>query len=118
MEGYDFSVATQRVYSFWQYDLCDVFIELMKPVMAFDDSNPKLAAAKQATRDTLWMCLDTGLRLLHPFMPFVTEELWQRLPKQQQQVLTRRPFLGRFFTHASSCTFQTHRTMLGSIGDV
>jgi len=46
------------------------------------------AAQKQATRDTLWVCLETGLRLLHPFMPFVTEELWQRLPRRpgQQQV--------------------------------
>ena len=40
---------------------------------------------KQATRDTLWVCLETGLRLLHPFMPFVTEELWQRLPRRPGQ---------------------------------
>ena len=43
------------------------------------------AAAKQATRDTLWVCLEAGLRLLHPFMPFVTEELWQRLPRRPGQ---------------------------------
>ena len=46
---------------------------------------PGAAAAKQATRDTLWVCLETGLRLLHPFMPFVTEELWQRLPRRPGQ---------------------------------
>lgn len=39
------------------------------------------AAIKKVTRDTLWIALEAGLRLLHPFMPFVTEELWQRLPK-------------------------------------
>ena len=49
----------------------------MKPVMNGADE-----AAKKATRDTLWTCLDGGLRLLHPFMPFVTEELWQRLPRR------------------------------------
>ena len=38
---------------------------------------------EKATRDTLWTCLDAGLRLLHPFMPFVTEELWQRLPRRK-----------------------------------
>ncbi|GFR43813.1 hypothetical protein Agub_g4939 [Astrephomene gubernaculifera] len=81
MEAYDFSTATQRVYALWQNELCDVFIEVMKPVMAFDDSKPELAAAKRLTRETLWTCLDAGLRLLHPFMPFVTEELWQRLPR-------------------------------------
>jgi valyl-tRNA synthetase len=77
METYDFATATQSVYAFWQYDLCDVFIELMKPVMAQDDAVPGAADAKLATRITLWVCLETGLRLLHPFMPFVTEELWQ-----------------------------------------
>lgn len=44
------------------------------------------AAAKAATQQALWVSLDSGLRLLHPFMPFVTEELWQRLPKTQEQV--------------------------------
>jgi valyl-tRNA synthetase len=46
------------------------------------------AQQKQATRDTLWVCLEAGLRLLHPFMPFVTEELWQRLPRRPGQQAT------------------------------
>lgn len=46
----------------------------------------QLGRTKSITRDTLWTCLDSGLRLLHPFMPFVTEELWQRLPKAPGQV--------------------------------
>ena len=40
------------------------------------------AAGKRSAQDTLYTCLDAGLRLLHPFMPFVTEELWQRLPRR------------------------------------
>ena len=39
--------------------------------------------AKKKTRDALWVTLDAGLKMLHPFMPFVTEELWQRLPRKQ-----------------------------------
>ncbi|MEW5299660.1 MAG: hypothetical protein WDW36_002653 [Sanguina aurantia] len=66
LDTYDFSASTQRCYSFWQYELCDA-----------------------ATRDALWAALDAGLRLLHPFMPFVTEELWQRLPKSSAQASTR-----------------------------
>ena len=56
----------QAVYAFWQYDLCDVFIELMKPVMALDEAaDPSAAGRKQATRDTLWVCLETGLRCVY-----------------------------------------------------
>jgi valyl-tRNA synthetase len=80
MHVYDFATATQSIYSWWQYDLCDVFIELAKPAITGADD-----AARAATRDTLWVCLETGLRLLHPFMPFVTEELWQRLPRRPGQ---------------------------------
>lgn len=47
---------------------------------------PGAAAAKAATQQALCAALDNGLRLLHPFMPFVTEELWQRLPKTPEQV--------------------------------
>lgn len=81
MHAYDFGAATHAAYSFWQYDLCDVFIELSKAAFSLEDGQEGAAAAKRATRDALWTCLETGLRLLHPFMPFVTEELWQRLPR-------------------------------------
>ncbi|XP_042443553.1 valine--tRNA ligase, mitochondrial 1-like isoform X1 [Zingiber officinale] len=76
-ELYKFSDATTAVYAWWQFQLCDVFIEAIKPY--FIDS--KFESARADARHTLWICLDTGLRLLHPLMPFVTEELWQRLPQ-------------------------------------
>lgn len=76
MESYEFGDATKAIYSFWMDDLCDVFIELIKPIFHDDDH-----VKKNNTRQTLWLCLENGLRLLHPFMPFITEELWQRLPK-------------------------------------
>ncbi|KAM3341099.1 valine-tRNA ligase, mitochondrial 1 [Capsicum galapagoense] len=75
---YDFSDAATAVYSWWQFQLCDVFIEVIKPY--FTGDNPEFVSARRSAQDTLWLCLDNGLRLLHPFMPFVTEELWQRLP--------------------------------------
>lgn len=77
---YDLSGASSAVYSWWLYQLCDVFIEISKPALAGDKENLESSNMKKATQETLWICLDTGLRLLHPFMPFVTEELWQRLP--------------------------------------
>ncbi|KAJ6621454.1 tRNA synthetases class I-domain-containing protein [Mycena sp. CBHHK59/15] len=59
-------------------NLCDVYIEVMKPMT--DEAAP--LATRKSAQQTLYTCLDHGLRLLHPFMPFVTEELWQRLPRR------------------------------------
>ncbi|KAG7035615.1 Valine--tRNA ligase, mitochondrial 1 [Cucurbita argyrosperma subsp. argyrosperma] len=78
LEAYEFSDATTAVYSWWQYQLCDVFIEAIKPYFSANDT--EYASARSHAQDTLWLCLENGLRLLHPFMPYVTEELWQRLP--------------------------------------
>jgi len=82
LESFEFSQATTAVYSWWQYQLCDVFIEVIKPY--FTGNDPKFASERRFAQDTLWFCLDNGLRLLHPFMPFVTEELWQRLPSPRE----------------------------------
>ncbi|PSS14124.1 Valine--tRNA ligase, partial [Actinidia chinensis var. chinensis] len=81
LDSYEFSDAASAVFSWWQFQLCDVFIEAVKPYFTSDD--PKVASARGFAQDTLWVCLDNGLRLLHPFMPFVTEELWQRLPSSR-----------------------------------
>ncbi|KAL6303664.1 tRNA synthetases class I-domain-containing protein [Sparassis latifolia] len=74
----NFMMATQAVYNFWLYELCDIYIEAMKPMT---DESASTSTNKSA-QQTLYTCLDYGLRLLHPFMPFVTEELWQRLPRR------------------------------------
>ena len=63
------------LYDFWLKDLADIYIEAIKPVMKGTDEDAKIAA-----RNTLFRCLDSGLKLLHPTMPYLTEELFQRLP--------------------------------------
>jgi len=63
------------LYDFWLKELADVYIEAIKPVMKGTDED-----AKKAARNTLFRALDSGLRLLHPSMPYLTEELFQRLP--------------------------------------
>ncbi|XP_065828911.1 valine--tRNA ligase-like isoform X2 [Oscarella lobularis] len=75
---YDFSAVTSILYNFWLYELCDVYLECLKPVLK-DADKESLAASL----NVLYTCLDTGLRLLHPFMPFVTEELYQRIPRRR-----------------------------------
>ncbi|KAJ1263370.1 hypothetical protein BS78_09G179300 [Paspalum vaginatum] len=103
LEAYKLSDATSAIYSWWQYRLCDVFIEAIKPYF-FNDSQ-EFESARAASRDTLWVCLDTGLRLLHPFMPYLTEELWQRLPRpiysfrQDSVMISEYPSLVEEWTH-------------------
>ncbi|XP_046965705.1 valine--tRNA ligase [Vanessa cardui] len=75
-QTYDFPSATTACYNLWLYDLCDVYLEYLKPVFAQGTEEQKAAA-----RSTLYTTLEYGLKLLSPFMPFVTEELYQRLPR-------------------------------------
>uniref|UniRef100_A0A7S1FW38 Valine--tRNA ligase, mitochondrial n=1 Tax=Corethron hystrix TaxID=216773 RepID=A0A7S1FW38_9STRA len=76
--NYKFGDAQMASYQLWMDNICDVYLELIKPVVY--DKTEDNAARRRAAQGTLWVALETGLRLLHPMMPYVTEELWQRLP--------------------------------------
>lgn len=76
--NYKFGDAQHAAYSYWMNDLCDVYLELIKPVV-YDKSEAN-ADARWAAQATLWVAIEAGLKILHPMMPFVTEELWHRLP--------------------------------------
>uniref|UniRef100_A0A8D0APM0 Valine--tRNA ligase n=1 Tax=Sander lucioperca TaxID=283035 RepID=A0A8D0APM0_SANLU len=84
-KAYDFPTITTAIYNFWLYELCDVYLESVKPV--FNKAEEDSASQRQALvcRQTLYSCLDVGLRLLSPIMPFVSEELYQRLPRRRPQ---------------------------------
>ena len=73
---YRFDLASQALYEFIWNEYCDWYLELSKPVL-YGDEAP--AALKRGTRRTLIQVLETILRLLHPFMPFISEEIWQRV---------------------------------------
>lgn len=75
LEAREFGDATKAIYEYW-YELCDVYIENSKALM---EGTPEQKASAQAT---LYTAIDGALRLIHPFMPFVTEEMWQRLPRR------------------------------------
>jgi valyl-tRNA synthetase len=77
---YLFGAVTSALHSFFMYDLCDNYLEFTKPI--FKDDSPENANRKRAAQATLYAALETFLRLSHPIMPFVTEELWQRLPNR------------------------------------
>jgi len=76
LEVYRFNDAAGAIYQFLWNDFCDWYLEIAKTALYRADD----AAARRRVQHTLVTTLETTLRLLHPFMPFITEELWQRLP--------------------------------------
>ncbi len=87
LEGYRFSDAANAIYHFVWGELCDWYIELAKPHLHQGDEleqDPVKAARRHIVQGVLATALETTMRLLHPFAPFVTEEIWQKLPKPPQ----------------------------------
>jgi valyl-tRNA synthetase len=80
IEGYHFHEAVQTLYHFFWDDFCDWYIELAK----IDVTSEQESASRTEARTRLLTVLEQALRLLHPFMPYITEELWQRLPGDKQ----------------------------------
>ncbi|MCL4424573.1 MAG: valine--tRNA ligase [Firmicutes bacterium] len=106
LEDFDLGEAGRTLYDFIWSELCDWYIELVKPRFyrsaaaaatnggddESGDLNPAPAAAlaaadRQVAQFVLWTVLEGTLRLLHPFMPFITEEIWQHLPYQGESIM-------------------------------
>jgi valyl-tRNA synthetase len=81
--SYQFHEAVQTLYHFFWDDFCDWYIELTKADVTAEEATPQRTAA----RTRLLSVLELALRLLHPFMPYITEELWQRLPGAHEKLL-------------------------------
>src|SRR5688572_5109165 len=81
--GYQFHEAVQALYHFFWDDFCDWYIELTKADVTADEDTP----GRRETRSRLLTVLEQALRLLHPFMPYITEELWLQLPGVDRRAL-------------------------------
>ncbi len=84
LEQYRFDQAANRLYQFIWHEYCDWYLEMIKPALQNKDS----AEAKR-TRQTLVDTFETVQRLLHPFMPFISEEIWQTLPHHGDSIVTQ-----------------------------
>eukprot|EP00190_Bangiopsis_sp_CCMP1999_P002389 CAMPEP_0198731364 /NCGR_PEP_ID=MMETSP1475-20131203/29311_1 /TAXON_ID= ORGANISM="Unidentified sp., Strain CCMP1999" /NCGR_SAMPLE_ID=MMETSP1475 /ASSEMBLY_ACC=CAM_ASM_001111 /LENGTH=1074 /DNA_ID=CAMNT_0044494321 /DNA_START=42 /DNA_END=3266 /DNA_ORIENTATION=- len=113
-QTYSFYNAVTSTYNFWLYELCDVYLEAIKPVVGGSD-----AEAKSAALHVLYHCLHSGLRLLHPIMPYVTEELFQRLPNRSKSDPTESICISPFPDAGKSKTFpDMYRMICGALDAV
>jgi valyl-tRNA synthetase len=86
LEKFRFHEASALIYQFIWHELCDWYIELVKPVL----TNPEASAEERSPRiRVLVHTVDFALRLLHPFMPFITEEIWQRIPHEGVSIMVQ-----------------------------
>ena len=96
LDGYRFNEAAGAIYNFVWHEFCDWYLEAVKPAL-YDKEGPQTSAA---TRTVLWRVLRDTLVLLHPFIPFVTEEIWHHMPGTDGSIMNA--------THAADAqeTFQ------------
>ena len=79
---YKFNESAGTIYQFFWHELCDWYIEIIKPRLAAS------AEERKTAQSVLLYVMENSLRLLHPFMPFITEELWQQLPHSGESIMT------------------------------
>ena len=85
MESYELGIAVQKVHDFLWDEFCDWYIEMTKPRLFAKESDPRSA---EVALWTLKEVLSTGMKLLHPFMPFITEEIYCTLLPEKETIMT------------------------------
>jgi len=87
LDSYDFNVVGETLYEFFWHQFCDWYLELIKRRLGGEDPQDKRAA-----QYVLYLTLKETLKLLHPLIPFITEELWQKLPAREAESIMIAPF--------------------------
>jgi len=92
LDEYKFNDAANTLYQFVWHELCDWYLEIIKPVLygtrtPADGTTRTRSPQDVTTRFVLWTALNEILRLLHPFIPFVTEEIWDKLPGTEGSIM-------------------------------
>ena len=117
LDGYSMGEATKSLYEFFWGDFCDWYIELVKSRLQ-EDYEP---TSRETVQQTLAFVLDGILRLLHPFMPHVTEEIWQLLtygtsePSSDRPVLAIQPYPEIDTTHINTELEEQFELLIGTI---
>ena len=108
MEAFELGVVSAKVYDFIWSDFCDWYIELTKARLQGDDQQ-----AKEDAQHVLVYVLTETLKLLHPFMPFITEEIWQSLPHEGDFLM-----LQKWPEYREELNFQAAKEAMESVMDV
>ncbi len=85
LESFTLDEAAKSAYEFLRGDFCDWYVEMAKPRLYGNED----AKTKKTVQYVLWTILESGLRLLHPFMPYITEEIWQKLGSGEETIMLR-----------------------------
>ena len=107
MDKYELGVAIQKIYDFVWDTYCDWYIELTKARLYADDEG-----RKQTALSVLVYVLDQMLRLMHPFMPFITEEIWQSLPHEGEALI-----VAKWPEYREELNFKAEREAMESVMD-
>ena len=109
-ENFRFDEAAQAIYAFVWHDLCDGYVEMVKPVLAGKTGGQ---GTQDAARSVLHRCLSDALAMLHPFMPFVTEEIWEKLTDRPGTLI-----VSRFPTEDASLTDAVAERLIGALREL
>ncbi|MBN2538899.1 MAG: valine--tRNA ligase [Deltaproteobacteria bacterium] len=109
LDEYRFNEAAGRIYQFVWHEFCDWYLEMIKPAL-YDKRSPQ---GKLAAQYTLITVLKTAIQLLHPFMPFVTEEIWQKLTKDDGYIV-----VSKFPEEDDSLKDEDARNRMGIVKDI
>ncbi len=105
LEKYELGVAVQKIYDFIWDDYCDWYIELTKARLYAEDET-----RKDTARQVLVYVLDQTLRLLHPFMPYITEEIWQSIPHDGDALI-----VAQWPEYQEALNFQAEQALMESV---
>ncbi len=91
LQEYKFNEAAHAIYDFWWHEFCDWYLELTKQRVYAKDEEAKRSS--ETAKQVLFHILKSGLKLLHPFMPFITEEIWSKIkePDEEKIIISQWP---------------------------
>jgi len=87
LDKYESGIASGKLYDFVWGELCDWYIELIKPRLLENEADANGVCGRKIVTSVLYHVLTTSLKLLHPFMPYITEEIWQTLPHKGEALI-------------------------------